>query len=116
MFWFSSTALFACMILQSVIPKPDISDADIVFRLMSDPCAKARVFFRQELKNLRLSSGLTQADLAERLNKPQSYVSKLESGDRSLDFIETRELCLACGVSLERFVRQFEKILSKSID
>ena len=116
MFWFSGTTLFICAILQSVIPKPDIAGVDIVFRLMSDPWAKARVLFRQELKNLRLTSGLTQADLAERLNKPQSYVSKLESGDRSLDFIETREFCLACGTSFERFVRQFEKVHLKSID
>ena len=110
------TVLFICEILQSTILKPDIPSVDIVFHLMSDPWEKARVLFRQELKNLRLTSGLTQADLAERLKKPQSYVSKLESGDRSLDCIETREFCLACGVSFERFVRQFEKNYIQSMD
>lgn len=79
---------------------------------MTDPWAKERVLLRQELRRLRLESGLTQADLAERLCKPQSYVSKLESGDRSLDVIEVRQLCLACGVSFERLIRRFEKILA----
>lgn len=83
---------------------------------MSDPWAKARILFRQELRELRLASGLTQAEVAEKLGKPQSYVSKLESGDRSLDFIETREFCMACGVNFERFVRQFEQQLKKLRD
>ena len=79
---------------------------------MTDPWEKERVLLRQELRRLRLESGLTQADLAERLGKPQSYVSKLESGDRSLDIIEVRQLCLACGVGFERLIRRFEKILA----
>lgn len=78
---------------------------------MSDPWAKSRVLLRQALKQLRLDAGLTQAEVAEKLEKPQSYVSKLESGDRSLDLIEAREFCLACGVGFERFVRRFEKVL-----
>ena len=79
---------------------------------MSDPWAKERVLLRQALRQIRLDSGLTQAELAERLDKPQSYVSKLESGDRSLDCIETREFCLACGMGFERFIRKFEKLLT----
>lgn len=79
---------------------------------MSNPWAKQRVLLRQELKEIRLSAGLTQTEVAERLKKPQSYVSKLESGDRSLDVIEAREFCLACGVGFERFVRRFEKVLT----
>ena len=59
---------------------------------------------------------MTQAEVAERLNKPQSYVSKLESGDRSLDVIETREFCIACGAGFERFIRKFEKLLAGLTD
>ena len=83
---------------------------------MSDAWAKTRVLFRQALRDLRLASGLTQAEVADKLGKPQSYVSKLESGDRSLDYIETREFCVACGVNFERFVRQFERLLKKVRD
>lgn len=80
---------------------------------MSDPWEKSRVLLRHELKQIRLQSGLTQAEVAERLNKPQSYVSKLESGDRTLDLIETREFCLACGERFDHFVLYIEKKLAK---
>lgn len=36
--------------------------------------------------------GLTQADVARRLGKPQSYVSKVEAGERRLDVIELMDL------------------------
>jgi len=79
---------------------------------MSDPWAKVRVFLRHELRQLRLSANLTQSELADRLNKPQSYVSKVESGDRSLDLIETREYCVACEKRFDRFVAHIEKKLA----
>jgi len=49
------------------------------------------------MKNIRKESGLTQAQLAARIHKPQSYISKYESGERRLDFIEVMEICDACG-------------------
>ena len=36
----------------------------------------------------RKSAGLTQQDLADRLGKPQSFVSKYERGERRLDVVE----------------------------
>lgn len=50
-----------------------------------------------ELRAIRNAAGLTQIQLAEKLNKPQSYVSKYESGDRNLDFIEVLDVCHACN-------------------
>lgn len=79
---------------------------------MSDPWSKSRVLLRFELKQLRLKSCLTQAEVAERLKKPQSYVSKLESGDRALDLIEAREFCNACGRRFDRFIFYLEKKLA----
>ena len=37
----------------------------------------------QRIKELRFSKGLTQGELAEKINKTTSYVSKIEIGDRS---------------------------------
>lgn len=44
--------------------------------------------FLSRLREARRSDGLIQADVAERLGKPQSFVSKCESGERRVDFIE----------------------------
>lgn len=40
------------------------------------------------LREARDKAGLTQQQVARRLNRPQSYVSKYESGERRLDVIE----------------------------
>ncbi|QTA79816.1 HTH domain-containing protein, Cro/C1-type [Desulfonema limicola] len=50
--------------------------------------------------------------MAELLDKPQSFVSKYESGERRLDLIELRYICRAIGTSLEEFVRKFENIVN----
>jgi transcriptional regulator with XRE-family HTH domain len=45
----------------------------------------------------RLAAGLTQADLARELRRPQSFVSKVESGERRLDVVEFLEVARALG-------------------
>lgn len=42
----------------------------------------------QKLIELRESKNVTQVELAQRLGKPQSYVSKVETLERRLDIIE----------------------------
>jgi transcriptional regulator with XRE-family HTH domain len=60
------------------------------------------------LRQVREEAGLRQVDFAERLGRPQSFVSKLETSERRLDLIEIREVCHACGIRLIRLVRRFE--------
>lgn len=48
---------------------------------------------------------MTQAALAQRLGVPQSYVSKYETGERRLDFIETLEACAALGLNVQRIAK-----------
>lgn len=43
------------------------------------------------LKDARLEAGLSQQDVADMLRKPQSYVSKIESGERRLDVAEIKQ-------------------------
>ncbi|MBM2576394.1 helix-turn-helix transcriptional regulator [Jannaschia sp. Os4] len=40
------------------------------------------------LRNARHGAGMTQAGLADRLGRPQSYVAKCEGGERRLDVVE----------------------------
>lgn len=47
--------------------------------------------FLTRLRAARLETGLTQAEVAQRLQVPQSFISKSESGERRLDVIELTE-------------------------
>ena len=52
-----------------------------------------RAEYRKFLKRLqaaRLEAGLTQEEVAKLLGKPQSFISKSESGERRVDVVELR--------------------------
>lgn len=51
--------------------------------------------FIDHLISIRRTSNLTQSELAARLQKPQSYVSKFERLERRLDVAEWREIVRA---------------------
>lgn len=50
------------------------------------------------LVETRRSRGLTQGDVAARLGKPQSFIAKVEGGERRLDVIEFIDLACALNV------------------
>lgn len=64
---------------------------------------------QQLLRQIRIEAGLRQVDLAERLKKPQSFVSKYESGERRLDIVEVRHICENIGIDFIEFIRKFEE-------
>lgn len=64
-------------------------------------------------RRARKGSGVTQVDLAKRLGQSQSFVSKIERGDRRLDLVQLRTILREFGVSLPDFVQQLEAELSK---
>lgn len=59
------------------------------------------------LKDARLAAGLTQADVALRLGKPQSFVAKYEGGERRLDVVEFVQIAHALNVDPARLIVQF---------
>jgi transcriptional regulator with XRE-family HTH domain len=56
------------------------------------------------LRALRREAGLTQVEVARRLDVPQSFVSKYESGERRLDVIELRHVAEAMGLTLQTLI------------
>lgn len=50
---------------------------------------------------------MTQVELARRLNKPQSYVSKVEILERRLDVIELNDWLKVLDKEITIFINQF---------
>jgi transcriptional regulator with XRE-family HTH domain len=58
------------------------------------------------LRAARKLARLSQVELAAKLGKRQQFVSKYESGERRLDFIEFVDLAKALGLSVDRVLRE----------
>ena len=69
--------------------------------------SKQKVFLAL-LRQVREEAGLRQIDVAERLDQPQSFVSKYESGERRLDLLELELVCEACETNISHFVERYE--------
>ncbi|MCL6480391.1 MAG: helix-turn-helix domain-containing protein [Firmicutes bacterium] len=72
---------------------------------MKDPTYRQR--YREFLKRLRKArsdAGLTQVDVAKKLRRPQSFVSKVESGERRVDVVELAEFARLYRNPLSFFV------------
>lgn len=69
--------------------------------------------FRELLIQYRKDAGVTQQILAQSLNKPQSYVSKYESGERRLDLVEFLDVAEALQFDKFQFIKILEENASK---
>ena len=45
------------------------------------------------LRDARIACGITQQEVASAFGRPQSFIAKLESGERRLDVVEFVRLC-----------------------
>jgi transcriptional regulator with XRE-family HTH domain len=57
--------------------------------------------------------GITQNQLAILVETDQTAISKIETGERRLDFIELRAVCKALNIELQDFIMGFEARLIK---
>ena len=57
----------------------------------------------------REAAGLTQAQLAAKLGEYQSYVARLESGQRRVDVVEFLELAIVLGFDPSKAIRFIER-------
>ena len=65
-------------------------------------------YFRSLLVGARENAKLTQADISDKLGRPQSFVAKYEGGERRLDIIELLQVCSALGVDPHEIISQIQ--------
>ncbi len=61
------------------------------------------------LVEARQKVGITQQELADKLKRPQSFVSKFEHGERRIDVIEFLQISRAIGADAIALIRTLEK-------
>ncbi len=68
--------------------------------------ASAREALRKVLRRARKDAGLTQVDLAKKLRRDQSFISKYERGERTLDVAEFCAVAEAIGVDPQQLLKK----------
>lgn len=61
--------------------------------------------FIEKLRKARLEAGLKQIDVAKKFKRPQSYISRVESGEYRLDIMEVKHFAKIYGKSVDYFVK-----------
>ena len=59
----------------------------------------------EHLKKARIESGLGQVEVAKKLGKTQSYLSKIESGQRRFDVLQLKEFAKIYKKPLDFFIK-----------
>lgn len=59
----------------------------------------------ERLKTARVEAGLSQQEVADKLGKPQSYISKIESGERRLDVAEIKKFAIVYKKDISFFIK-----------
>jgi transcriptional regulator with XRE-family HTH domain len=65
------------------------------------------------LREARERAGLTQAELATRLSRSQSFVSDIELCRRRIDLTQLNDICDEIGLSIVTLVTQWQRLLHK---
>ena len=60
------------------------------------------------LRELRRQRNLTQDQMAKAMGAKQAFVSKYETGERRLDFLDLVAICDVLGISIVKFAEKFE--------
>jgi transcriptional regulator with XRE-family HTH domain len=94
-------------------PSHKISQLGISVNMKPDEKAQYAIFLHL-LKQKRLTSGLTQKEIAMRLGKPQSFISKYESGLRRIDVLEYMNICKAISIDPLIFMDEMKRMFNEA--
>lgn len=67
--------------------------------------SKEHNFLIERLREARIEAGFGQGEIAKRLGKTQSYISKIESGQRRIDVVELKEFANLYNKNLNYFIK-----------
>jgi transcriptional regulator with XRE-family HTH domain len=67
------------------------------------------------LRQARIDAGMKQTDLAAALGRPQSFVSKVERGERRLDLVELVIVLRALGADPADFIGGLVRALPQDL-
>jgi transcriptional regulator with XRE-family HTH domain len=59
----------------------------------------------ERLKKARFEAGMGQVEVAKKLGRTQSYISKIESGQRRFDILQLKEFAKLYKKTLDYFVK-----------
>lgn len=59
----------------------------------------------EKLRSARLEAGLTQVEASKKLKKPQSYLSKIERGERKIEAIELGDFAKIYNKDINYFIK-----------
>ena len=78
------------------------------------PFSKEYRLFLINLRNARKKAHLTQEGLAKLLGETQSFISKVERGERRVDVVELRAFCRALKVPFPGFISKLHRAITAS--
>lgn len=67
--------------------------------------SKDHKFIVEQLKKARVGAGLDQEKAAELLGKTQSYISKIEGGQRRIDIVQLKEFASIYNKPVNYFLK-----------
>lgn len=67
------------------------------------------------LKEIREEAGLTQRQLAEKLGREQSFLGRIETGQRRVDLVELIWICSVCGADPEKELAELARVIGKHV-
>ena len=91
---------------------PDIP----VSQASATPQENLRAVIAANITNLRKNSGMTQQDLAVRLNYTDKAISKWERGESVPDIVILKQIADIFGITVDYLLREEHEILQESVN
>lgn len=68
--------------------------------------SKDHKYLVEQLKKARIEAGLDQKEVANLLKRTQSYISKIEAGQRRIDVVQLKEFSKIYKKDLDFFIKK----------